>query len=275
MSFEVGEVVTPVTNILNNAIEVPTTGEQGIVIARQKVGEDSEGNLYYIYQVRLDNVITFGTEENPQSGQVFWFGETDLGNTVPGGIVAVDESAVTSSVATAQSVTDSALSTITQVKDSVPSANAYYDSLKNYEELAAANSALISDSTIDSSDSSDLSRQGNALISQSDLTSTDSQILQELSENLYGFYTITAELENEIKQEQEQAQQQEELAVQEDNLTFETFINSFIDSPTVGALLVPDSEEPSKTVLGMESVDGLDSINPADLITESLDLESD
>jgi hypothetical protein len=276
MAFEVGEVVTPVTNLNINGVEAPTVGVPGTVLARQNVGQDSEGNPYYTYQVQLSQELTFGEEEAQQSGQVFWFSESDLGSsagvTTPAG---VDEGAVTTSVGVAKSATDSTAGVISQMKGNISIDNPYYDALNLYQKVAESNSQVLSNTSIDSSDPNSLNRQGGAITTQSELYESDAKILQEISENVYGFYTITSEAEAALKQEQADAETQEKLATEDDSQTFETFVSTFIESPVVTGLLAPDSESTAKIVSSPDSEEDLSEINPADLITEDLGLEQD
>lgn len=274
-AFEIGEVVTPVTNILFNGIEIPTQGVQGNVTSRQKIGQGAEEEIYYIYQVLMSQVLIYGPEETPQTGQVFWFSESDLGN--PSGIPTnvVDEGAVSSSISEAKGISESAAGTIGQIKTSVPPINPYFDTLSSYHSLAENNVTILSNAGVNTSDPTDLNRQGNTLINQSDILSSDSQILQELSENVYGFYTVTSELETQIRQEEFQAEEQESRAAADDSATFTAFVSTYIDSPAVTGLMIP-GEGPPSIVHGVGDVeDGLASINPQDLITEVLDLEQD
>lgn len=273
MAFEIGETVTPSVNINFNGTEVPTQGKQGVVISRQDVGQDTEGGKLYTYQVQLSEVVTFGEPESQQSGQVFWFSESDLGNTQTATSSTLDEGTVSTSVANGKSSTESSTGTITQLTSAVPTVNPYHDTLKNYEAAALSNVEILSSSTINTSVENDLARKGNALVTQSEQLSTDTEIMKELSENVYGFYTITSEIESEIKQEQLNAELQESLAQQDDQQTFDTFVSSFIDNDTTKGLLVPDTENAGQGVIG--DIEDLDEINPADLITEPLDLEQD
>jgi len=276
MAFEIGETVTPVANLNSDGVEIPTLGIEGIVLARNKVGEDDEGNPYYVYQVQLSEVVTYTIPSGAeQSGQIFWFSESDLGAEGESGYY-LDPGEVSSSISTSKGVSDDAASTIAQMKSSVPTINPYYDILKNFEGLAQGHSDDLAAVSVDSGDpDSDYNKQGVALVQQSNNFSSDSEIIKELAENVYGFYTVTAEVEADIKKEQEQAEVQDQLAVEEDTLIFSTFVNVYIDSPEVTGLMEPNFEESPKQVKGLSDVDGLDSINPADLITETIDLEQD
>jgi len=275
MAFEVGEVVTPVADINFNGTLAPTTGVPGVVSSRQKIGQIDDETPLYSYQVNLSEVVTFGEEPNIQSSQVFWFSESDLGGTVSDNDPDVDISTVNSAVTTAKATNEDSASAIGTLKANVPSLSPYSDTLNAYQKLAQSNADRLGATSIDTSTKDDTNRQGKALIISSDLLNSDAVILKELSENVYAFYTITSEAQSNIKQEAEQAETEEKKAAEDDDRTFQAFVEAFIDSSQASSLLIPNDEEPNQTVGGLSEVDSLKDLNPLDLITEAVELDED
>lgn len=267
MAFEINDRVIPLVDLTFSGEPIHTEGVSGTVTQRQQTSTTAAGEPIYSYHVNLDEqpLIGSGTEVAP--GTLYWFTGAEVGdftgvNTDP----LVDQAGVQQTLTTSQSSAQTALSSVTQILSNVQEISPYFDSIKKFHGLIQNHADTLNSTTTDGNTDGELRNVGVL----SDSLGTDVVVMQEISENLYGFYSVVTELEEELTTEQAQAKVQQALAYEDDALNQKAYTDTFVEGAQSALSLVPDTE-------GNIPVTPLPDPEPEldELLTPSLILETD
>ena len=206
MAFEIGEIVTPIVNLTYSGVELPTYGVSGTVLERQITGSDTENNLLYDYKVQLfENIIV----EDIDYRNIFMFSDIDLG-----AIIVVtgpyDAGLINQNFYSTLNLSEQTKNNTRATADRTNTSSSFYDSLDNIANVVdQQHSTFAARSTIDTSASTgDQNRMALELDSISSGVNINSLILQEISDNLYGYYTIVESMDTELQTIEKQTNDQ-------------------------------------------------------------------
>lgn len=267
--MNIGETLTVPSNTVVNGVEVPTAGQEGVILSKEFVTNSPEGTPIYSYQVSMTSPVYWGadpiTGAPTSSGQVFWFADTDLGNSTASS-VSYDVAGVSSSVSDGVSTSKTSVNTITDLVSRVSSISPYKDILQSNLNIVNSQSHSLEALTVDQEDPSSL----NTVKTSSEYGKLNSVLFEELSENIYGIYEVVTEQETQLKSEAAQAYEQESRATQDSAANFTTYQEVFVKSTAVNSIA---SNDPPKVIKSPDSVEEFDITNPGSLITSNIDFE--
>lgn len=268
MTFEIGDIVEPQTVITFSGEDFDLVGTSGTVIDRQIVSTTVDSVDSYQYKVELFDPLVVGSGVTEQSEDVFWFSEEELTGEFPEDIV--DFQGVSDLLGSGISTVSNNKIIMEDTLSKVNSTSPYHTDLSNLISIVENDENLINSQDISSQSKGDL----NVASGVAELTSFNSEIYKELSDNLYGFYTLVSNLEQELQTESVLATEQEQKALEDDEQNFNIFYETYVNNEESSSLLIPSEATTNTDTEISELID--DSEITADLlIAPSLELETD
>lgn len=268
MSFEIGDIVEPQTVITFSGEDFDLVGTSGTVIDRQIVSTTVDNIDSYQYKVELFEPLVVGSGVTEQTEDVFWFSEEELTGEFPEDIV--DFQGVSELLGSGVSTVSNNKVIMEDTLSKVESTSPYHTDLTNLISIVEADENVINSQDISSQSKGDL----NVASGVAELTAFNSEIYKELSDNLYGFYTLVSELEQELQTESVLSAEQEQKALEDDEQNFNIFYETYVNTEDSSSLLTPGASSTNNET----EISGLidDSELTSDLlIAPLLNLETD
>lgn len=273
MSFEIGDIVEPATVITFSGEQFDLTGTSGTVVDRQINGATVEGDSTFLYKVELFDPLVVGSGIDTQSEDMFWFSETELGGDdgTGGGL---DFNGVNSLVGSGINAVSISKANIEETLSNVETTSPYHSDINRLLSIVSEDAETLT------SQSQDITSESKGdLTAASGISQTlgfSSSIYNELSDNIYGFYTVVSEIEAQLQEETAQAMAVEKAAMEDDEQNFNMFYETFVDNEESVNLLMPtetNATEENNTAIP-ELIDSSD-LSADMLNAPSLDLETD
>jgi hypothetical protein len=283
MSFNVGDDVSPVVDLISQGYTFGTAGQQGKVVYREVI-YDREGdtaNAIYDYKVEMaENVIGFSSsisasDATAPSGNTFWFTESDLGverETEP----VINQSQISSDVGNAITFADQTATNTRSLLDPIPTSDPFYDHINTAANVADNHKATLEGSDIGALEGDSLTRQASASDRNQSLLSADLLLVDEYANNLAQLQAVYQEYEEESRNVSEQNIQQSAAGDKASSEDHQAFFDTFINVGAGKSLTTPASDEevdsfamPDTTEANEEIYEGLS------VVSESLAPEED
>lgn len=275
MAFEIGEIVFPVVAVTFSGEIFDLTETSGTVINRQQTGTDLLGEATYLYEVDLFEDLVVGSGNNTATQSNIWLTDAELGAgevTTTGITVSQIQDTLTSAITTVSTSKESIDATLASVNP----VSSYYDDIKAIQQqVAFAESFLISQNVTSLTDTADLNRQGPSISGQAANSSISSQVAEEITDNLFGFYTLVNAADLEAAEESAQAQAQEVAAQADDEENLSAFYQTYVSNQGSKSLLTPSESESTENLTDVGELTEDGTSDPDYLIGESLNLEQD
>jgi len=279
MTFLVGDVIPLYATITFSGVEFDLSTNSGTssgtVVAREISGLTPELVTDYLYRVQLFEPLVVGSGTASQSQSEFWLSEDEINGVVDDSLIFnVDE---------LNSTLSSGIGTVSNNKSIIDQTLSQIDTASPYNTDVARLSSLAGE-VLDFLTSSDTSEVNNSPTEENQTAtvisgvatngSFNTEIFKEISDNLYGFYTIVNETEAELKVRAEQEAEQEALAIADDQANFKVFFDSYVNNQNYTGLLSPKTVTESGTTNLSDFIDTSE-LSENSLIGDSLLLETD
>lgn len=269
MVFEIGDIVEPEIIVTFSGVEFDLIGTSGTVIDRQVNGATSSGTNTYLYKVELIDPLVVGSGVNSQTEKIFWFSESELGGE--DSTSDLDFNGVSNLVSSGINTTTTNQAIIQETLLQVDTVSPYYTDIGNLLSVASGATNAVTSQDISSGERGDLSVASGV----TETSSFNSEVFKELSDNLFGFYTLVSDLENGLKEEEALAAEQEALASADDEANFNVFYETYVDNANSVNLFSVSGTGSEEAITGpSELIDDSD-INADLLNAPSIELETD
>lgn len=228
MSYEIGDIVVPVVNLITGSgEEINTGGISGTVIDRNLRFTDSEDVSYYNYQVEMSE--TYLISSGTQSVSIFWFTEEDLGNSGPfSSIQKVDIEGESAKYSEGASAVNSNAIAIEAIRDTMDPTSPYYDTVSTYLNLIQEHQNKMNNYSNVFSNDSTINSTAKAAGKQGEVLGFDSLVFKEMAENALGYHDIFSKLKEEMSTLNLQVEEQNNKAFEDDAENFSVYYNSYV-----------------------------------------------
>jgi hypothetical protein len=247
MSFEIGDIVTPVVNLTSTSGNIiPTAGVSGTVDMRMLTSTNTSGTSFYNYQVLFPEKIPVDSGTSYEIlADLFWFTDVQLGGEDPnaGAQPIIDLESETLKYNTGQANVNNSVNQITGIQNSMNTNSWYYDMVKTNLGVVNRHSESLTKHSTSFETESGVLGGGKAAGKAGDLLGFDAQVFLEMSENALGYHDVFEKAQTEYNKLAEEVRLQNEAALEDNAMNFKLYYDNYVKG---GNVLIPQGADPSK-----------------------------
>jgi len=279
MVFELGDVVPLFATVTLSGIDFDLSTNSGTssgtIVGRNSIGLTPQLDINYRYKVQLPEPIVIGSGVGLLSEDLFWLTEGEINGSVFNTDL-FDVNGLNDTLASGLDTVSNNRIIIQQTLSLIDTSSPYSDDIKRLVTNASdIESFLVSADTSQVNNNPSEQNQTASVISGYATTGAfSSNIFNEISDNLYGYYTVVNEAETELKTRSTLESEQDDLARADDQANFTVFYDTYVNNPVFTNLLSPSDTESEERGIDVNDLIDTSGLNDATLISGSLGLES-